>query len=83
MKELGFVFVAGFLLKFFMDEFKKHGEERKIWAQLFQENIKAVIEHNQRACDFQTRVSDEHKKMTDILSEITITLGRINGYKHD
>jgi len=90
LEKISFVFLTGFLIKFFMTEFSKHGEERKVWADLFSQNNKAMIEHNERAAAFQCQVQEQHLKMIVRLEKmneehigIVESLGRINGYKND
>lgn len=76
-----------FLIKWIADEFRvtlnAHRGERQLWADLFAKHQECILKHGERSELFQERVSSEHKKMVDNLDEISTSLGRINGYKHD
>jgi hypothetical protein len=97
-KELGILAVVivpfFFLVKWIADEFRvtlcAHREERRIWGELYAAHQKAIVEHNERAKSFQEHVQLEHEKMISNLEkaclqhqEMILTLGRINGYKHE
>jgi len=65
------------------DILNQAAKERECWH-------KAISEHTEQAKVFHDSVQEahkyqreEHKEMIGQLKEITITLGRINGYKKD
>ena len=66
----------------------QHAEERKCWQTTVERLNKSIDDHTSRANTFHEEVTEahrfqreEHKEMIGQLNEITITLGRINGYK--
>jgi predicted RND superfamily exporter protein len=69
-----------FILKWVLEQFKKELEEnrkeRKEYLDVLAGIKVDISEHNARAREFQSNVQAEHKEMI-------ISLGRINGYKHD
>lgn len=68
----------------------QQAKEREAW-QLVIEGIKTSMDlHNQQSITAHQSIKDgqayqraEHEKMINSLNEITVTLGRINGFKHD
>jgi flagellar motility protein MotE (MotC chaperone) len=65
-------------------------KERECWRDTIEKVNKSIDDHSTQARMFHETVNDahkfqrdEHKEMIKQLGEITITLGRINGYKHE
>lgn len=65
-------------------------KERDCWQKCIDETNKGIQEHTYQAKQFHEQVSEvhkfqreEHKEMITQLREITVTLGRINGYNDE
>lgn len=64
------------ILEQFKHELNGNRDERTKYLDILHKIGAGVDEHNLRSKDFMLDVSREHKEMI-------LTLGRINGYKHD
>jgi septal ring factor EnvC (AmiA/AmiB activator) len=65
-------------------------KERECWQSNIKEINKSMDAHTAQAKQFHEQVNEahkfqreEHKEMIGQLREITVTLGRINGYKNE
>jgi hypothetical protein len=65
-----------------------HNKERECWNDTYNKINKSIEDHSAQTREFHSSVHEahryareEHEKMIGQLDEITITLGRINGYK--
>lgn len=65
----------------FKIELENSRKERTDYLLALTTISKQLDEHSVRSKEFQCNVAIEHKEMIKNLGEITITLGRINGYK--
>lgn len=78
-----FFFILKWVLEQFKVELTENRAERVKFLSILETHNHMIQDHNNRAIDFQNMVKEDHVKMIDNLQEITITLGRINGYKKD
>ena len=73
-----------FLLKWVLEQSKveliENRKERSQFLAILDKYAIGIQQHNQRSELFMDGVVKHHEKMINNLNEITITLGRINGY---
>ena len=73
-----------FLLKWVLEQSKieliENRKERTQFLSILDKYAISIQEHNSRSALFMDGVVKHHGKMISNLNEITITLGRINGY---
>ena len=87
------IFILWRIIVWTMDFVKQQSvqqaEERKQWQEVIK-GIKTSMDlHNQQSIDAHFSIREglnharaEHEKMINILTEQTVVLGRINGFKH-
>jgi hypothetical protein len=89
--------IINYTMKFIDKSTEQQAKEREAWVTSnisTIETIKAIQAsvqlHNQQSIDAHNIIKEagvfqrtEHKEMIENLKEITNSLGRINGYKHD
>jgi uncharacterized coiled-coil DUF342 family protein len=82
-----FITFLGFILKWVLAQFKVELEANRVERCQYLDTLHAIRteiqDHNARSKEFCAGVSAEHKETSNILREITATLGRINGYKKE
>ena len=96
-KDIGVVAIVAvplfLLIKWITEEFKatliRQHEERNKWADVIRGFQECLKEHTENAKSFHDEVKDAHKyqreehaELMDQMREVTSSLGRINGYKH-
>lgn len=76
-----------FILKWVLEQFKieliANRQDRKDYLDALHSIKEKLSEHEIRAKEFQCNVTLEHREMIKNLGEITVTLGRINGFRHE
>ena len=74
-----------FLLKWVLEQSKvelvENRKERGRFLEILDKYAIGIQQHNSRSEVFMDGVNKNQAKMIDTLNEITVTLGRINGYK--
>ena len=89
--------IINYTMRFIDKSTEQQAKEREAWVaqQAQQTEVMKAMQvtmqiHNQQSCDAHVAIRegqkyqrDEHEKMITNLTEISTTLGRINGYKHD
>ncbi len=82
----GFMTMCALGFKWILEQFKvelmANRTERTQYLVTLNKMNERMEEHAVRSKDFQVNVACEHREMIKNLGEITVTLGRINGYKH-
>jgi hypothetical protein len=94
LKDGGLLVLVGFILKWVFSEVsnlnQRAAEERIKWQEIISSFQVCQTQIIAESRDFRDVVAtahkaqmEEHREMIKELTEITLTLGRINGYKHE